>query len=164
MEKNKSLYNINEDQLMLIAEIEAMEGEITPEMEEKLAITEGQLKQKSIAYLEVIAVKDAFNSKIDEEIKRLQALKKRNNNTVTRLKDTLLVAVKTFGDFEIGTQKFGTRKSSSVNIIDAEKVPAKFKTITTTTSISKADVKKAINNGEEVPGAEVVENKNLKIN
>ena len=160
------MYNITEEQVALISEIEMMEGEITPEIEEKLAITEGQLKQKSIAYLEVISTKDAMNNVIDQEIKRLQALKKRNSNIINRLKDNLLVAVKTFGAFEVGTQKFGTRKSTSV-IVDSDKVnslPKQFKTIKVTESADKTAIKKALQNGEEIDGARLVNNLNLKIN
>jgi hypothetical protein len=106
---NKSLYAINEQQMELMSAIELMDGELTPEMESQLEITKSELNHKSIAYLEVIKGKDGINAVIDIEIKRLQALKKRNNNIVGRLKDNLLNAVKTFGTYEVGLQKFTTR-------------------------------------------------------
>jgi hypothetical protein len=113
-----TLYEITIEQKNLINEIEQMEGELTPETEQRLIINESQLQQKSIAYLEVIRAKESFNYLIDGEIKRLQQLKKINNNVIERLNDNLLLAVKTFGDFTVGTQKFGTRKSSQVIVED----------------------------------------------
>lgn len=164
--ETKSLYNITQEQKMLINEIEQMEGEITPEMEEKLIITKSEIQQKTIAYLEVIQGKESFNSLIDNEVKRLQQMKKTNNNLIDRLKDNLLLAVKTFGNFSIGTQKFGTRKSSSIHV-DSDKVnalPKEYKTIKVTEAPDKNALKEALKRGEEIDEVSIVESINLKIN
>lgn len=163
--KKVSLFDINAEQKLMIAEIEAMEGEITPEMEEKLVITETQLRQKSIAYLEVIKVKEGFNSLISDEIKRLQGLKKRNDKVVNNLKDNLLTAVKTFGTYEVGTQKFGTRKSHQLIVdIDPLNLPEIYRTQKLVVTADKVALKEALKLGEEIEGVSLVENQNLKIN
>jgi hypothetical protein len=159
-----TLYEITIEQKNLINEIEQMEGELTPETEQRLIINESQLQQKSIAYLEVIRAKESFNYLIDGEIKRLQQLKKINNNVIERLNDNLLLAVKTFGDFTVGTQKFGTRKSSQVIVEDVNDLPKEYKTIKVTESADKVALKKAIQAGEEIKGVHIQENINLKIN
>jgi hypothetical protein len=159
-----TLYEITIEQKNLINEIEQMEGELTPETEQRLIINESQLQQKSIAYLEVIRAKESFNYLIDGEIKRLQQLKKINNNVVERLNDNLLLAVKTFGEFTVGTQKFGTRKSSQVIVEDVNSLPKEYKTIKVTESADKVALKKAIQAGEEIKGVHIQENLNLKIN
>jgi hypothetical protein len=159
-----TLYEITIEQKNLINEIEQMEGELTPETEQRLIINESQLQQKSIAYLEVIRAKESFNYLIDGEIKRLQQLKKINNNVIERLNDNLLLAVKTFGDFTVGTQKFGTRKSSQVIVEDVNSLPKEYKTIKVTESADKVALKKAIQAGEEIKGVHIQENINLKIN
>jgi hypothetical protein len=159
-----TLYEITIEQKNLINEIEQMEGELTPETEQRLIINESQLQQKSIAYLEVIRAKESFNYLIDGEIKRLQQLKKVNNNVIDRLNDNLLLAVKTFGDFTVGTQKFGTRKSSQVIVEDVNDLPKEYKTIKVTESADKVALKKAIQAGEEIKGVHIQENINLKIN
>jgi len=162
----KSLYEITIDQKRLINEIEQMEGEITPEMEARLVITKSEIQHKTIAYLEVIQSKESFNSLIDNEVKRLQQMKKTNNNVVERLKDNLLIAVKTFGNFSVGTQKFGTLKSSSIHV-DSDKVnglPKEYKTIKVTEAPDKKALKEAINRGKEIDGVYLVEYLNLKIN
>lgn len=160
----QSLYGIIEEQRYTLAEIEEMQGELTPELEQQLEITALQLESKSIAYLEVIKTKDAFNLQITEEIKRLEAMKKVNDNLVTRLKDNLLIAVKTFGDFEVGLNKFGTRKSTTVEIEDVNQLPKEFKSIKVSEAADKKAIKEALQRGTEIDGCSIKEHQNLKIN
>ena len=160
----QSLYNIIEEQKYTLQEIELMEGELTPELEEQLIINAHQLESKSIAYLEVIKTKDAYNVMLKEEIKRLQAMVKRNDNLTTRLKDNLLIAVKTFGDFESGFTKFSTRKSSTVEVEDVNQLPTEYKTIKVTESANKSFIKEALKTGAEIKGCSIVDHQNLKIN
>jgi hypothetical protein len=160
----QSLYNIIEEQKYTLQEIELMEGELTPELEEQLIINAHQLESKSIAYLEVIKTKEAYNVMLKEEIKRLQEMVKRNDNLTDRLKDNLLIAVKTFGDFEVGFNKFGTRKSETVEVEDVNQLPKEYKTIKVTEAADKIAIKKALKSGLEIEGCYIQENQNLKIN
>jgi len=164
MGENKSLYGIIEEQRYTESEIEEMGGELTPELEERLEITALQLQSKSIAYLEVIKTKEGFNGLIDAEIKRLQAMKKTNVNLVNRLKDNLLTAVKTFGAFEVGLTKFGTRASQTIEVEDVNALPKEFKVVKVVESADKAELKRALKRGEEVDGVTLVNHLNLKIN
>ncbi len=160
-----TLFTISTDYLQLMEQIEILEGEITPELDEQLKINETQLQSKSIAYLEVLKTKEARNLQIDSEIKRLQAMKKSNDRITTNLKSRLLEAVKMFGSFEVGLQKFGTRKSVQVILdIETNKLDKEFKTITVKESPNKKAIKDAIKRGESIKGAELIEVLNLKIN
>ena len=114
VKKKQSLYNISNNYNQLMYDIEENEGEVTDEQSELLKINEAELQQKSIAYLEVIKTKEALNKVIDDEIKRLGAMKKVNTNIISRLKENLLTAVKIFGQFEVRLNKFGIRKSQSI--------------------------------------------------
>ena len=160
----KTLFNISINYNELMQEIEAAEGILTEEQIEALEITEKDLQSKSIAYLEVIKGKESFITQIDEEIKRLTQLKKVNNNITTRLKDNLLMAVKTFGAFEVGLTKFGTRRSQSISVEDVNKLPSEFKVVKITESADKKALKEAIKSGEMIYGVELVNNLSLKIN
>lgn len=160
----KSLYIIKEEYLDLISQIEQAEGELTPELENALTINKSELEVKSIAYVEVIKQRESFNARIDEEIKRLQAIKKANDNLVLRLKNNLLNAVNMFGNFEAGFLKLSTRKSKSVEVnIDTNDLPKEFKSIKVTEAPDKTAIKKAIESGQEVEGCRIVENINLSI-
>jgi hypothetical protein len=160
----KSLYQINSEYLDLISQIEQAEGELTPELESALTINKSELEVKSIAYVEVIKQRESFNARVDEEVKRLQAIKKANDNLVLRLKNNLLNAVNMFGNFEAGFLKLSTRKSKSVEVnIDTNDLPKEFKSIKVTEAPDKTAIKKAIESGQEVEGCRIVENINLAI-
>tara|TARA_R110002072_G_scaffold138083_1_gene281048 strand:- start:327 stop:815 length:489 start_codon:yes stop_codon:yes gene_type:complete len=159
-----TLYDIKNEYLELINQVEEMEGEITPEIEQQLVINQNELHTKAVAYHSVVLSKDAFNMQIDSEIKRLQALKKRNNNLIDNLKNRLTGAIETFGEFTVGVNKFGLRKSERVEVNDVNLLPKEYKTIKVTEQANKADIKKALKNGEKIKGAFIVENFNLKIN
>ena len=161
----QSLYNIVEEQRYTLSEIEEMGGELTPELEEKLIINANQLESKSIAYLEVIKDREAYINNAKEEIKRLQQIVKVNENLVSRLKENILTAVKTFGSFEFGFVKFGTRKSTSVYVLDdmVNQLPKEYKTIKVTEAPNKTAIKKALQDSIEIDGCRLIENENLTI-
>ena len=64
-------------------------------------------------------------------------------------------------DTNLGSIKF--TKSTSTEIYDESLIDKKFIETVTTEKISKEKIKKALKSGEEVQGARLVENKNLKI-
>ena len=160
----KSLYNINNEYLELISQVEQAEGVLTPELEQALTINKSELEVKSIAYVEVIKQRESLNERIDVEIKRLQALKKQNDTLISRLKNNLLNAVNLFGNFEAGFLKFSTRKSKSVIVdYDVNDLPKQYKVVKVTETPDKTAIKKAIESGNVVYGCRLVENINLQI-
>ncbi|WBC28430.1 Gam-like end protection [Rhodobacteraceae phage LS06-2018-MD05] len=161
----KPIYEISKNYLDLIDQIEENNGEITPEIETSLAINEGEIKQKSVAYVAVMKSLESEVDFIDNEIKRLQALKKSRANIVQNLKDSLEYALNTFGIDEIKTEliKINFRKSKSVIIDKPELVPDHYNTITVTRTPNKKAIKEAIESGKKVKGAYISENRNLQI-
>jgi hypothetical protein len=162
--KTETLYNITENYNELLKKIELAEGEISEEINQELEINEKQLQSKSIAYLSVIKNKESLTMQIDEEIKRLQALKKHHTSISNNLKNRLLNAVNLFGAFEVGFTKFSTRKSKAVIVEDVNSLPKDFKVIKVTEQADKKAIKQALENGEIIEGCTIQENKNLKIN
>lgn len=59
--------------------------------------------------------------------------------------------------------KISLRKSKSVDVYDAVKLPNECLSVTHTYKPDKAKIKELINSGEEVPGARIVEKKNIQI-
>ena len=161
----KNLFEISTDYLELFDKIEENQGEITPEIETALAINEGEVKQKGVAYCAVIKTIDGEVAMIDNEIKRLQALKKARVNIVLNLKDRLKNALILFGIDEIKTEliKINFRKSKSIVVTDVDELPVSCKTTTVTTVADKKAIKELIENGFDVKGATQVENKNIQI-
>ena len=110
----KSLYNIEQEYLEIVNQLE--DGELSPELETALAINERELQGKAIAYAYVIKDSEDTISVIDAEIKRLQGLKKTEQNKVTRLKETISNAMELYGITEIKTEtlKLNFRRSEGV--------------------------------------------------
>jgi hypothetical protein len=110
----KSLYNIEKEYLEIANQLE--DGELSPELETALAINERELQGKAIAYAYVIKDSEDTVSVIDAEIKRLQGLKKTEQNKVTRLKETISNAMEFYGITEIKTEtlKLNFRRSEGV--------------------------------------------------
>jgi hypothetical protein len=159
----KSLYSIEEEYQILMQNIEEAEGEITEEQAEQLVINEGERDAKSLAYICLIKSKEGYIDMLDKEIARLTALKKAEKNTIQRLKDNLLVAVKLFGEYGAGMFKVSTRKSTSLLIDEDVELPGKYIVTKVTESPDKKAIKEAIKNGEEIQGASLSTNLNLAI-
>lgn len=92
-----NIFNISRELEDIFYQIEENGGEITPELEEKLAISEENLRDKLDGYRRVHSklISDAKTCK--EEETRIAKLRKTKENQAERLKDTMLTAVQQFG-------------------------------------------------------------------
>ena len=160
-----NIFQINQEYLTLSNQIIEQGGEVTPEQDQALAITEAQLEGKAVAYGYVVKKLEYECDTIDAEIKRLQGLKKSRKTTIERMKSTVANAMQTFGITEVKseTMKLNFRKSDTCEIEDEKLIPAKYKQEVVTVKIDKMAIKKAIKAGEDVQGARLQENKNLQI-
>lgn len=162
--ENKSLYAITNEYRMLMQEIEECEGILTPELEEGLKINKQDLLIKSENYVHVIKSQEVYIDAIDQEVKRLQALKKQKEKAVDTLKSYLLEAVENFGTFTSGFFTFSTRKSSSVEVVcDVNDLPKEYKSVKVTEVADKTAIKKALQSGEVITGCVLLEKNNLAI-
>lgn len=159
----KTLYNIGQEQLAIIAEIETNEGEITNEIQERIDLLAENFEEKAIAYGFVIKQVEAEETIIDAEIKRLQELKKKSAKLSDYLKERISAAMIEFGfeKIESPTLKLSFRKSESVEVFDETLLAPLYFNYKPT--IDKTAIKTAIKAGEEVSGARIVTNKNLQI-
>jgi len=152
-----SLYEINEQLLALtdqetgeVIDVEKFDS-LQIERNEKLeniALWYKNLNSEAAAYK---AEKDAFAEK-----------QKRAENKANSLKKYL--------DSALHGSKFSTvkvdiswRKSTSVNVLDVEKLPDEYKKTETTVSADKTELAKALKSGVEIEGATLVENQNIQI-
>ena len=148
--------------------INAETGEMT-EDKNQLAIWNQELtqdlKNKSANIIAVVRNQELTIEALDTEIERLKTLKKSKENQLNRfkeyLKNVMLVNQIEKIDTVLGTIKF--TKSTSTEIYDESLIDIKFIEIITTEKISKEKIKSALKAGEEVQGARLVVNKNLKV-
>jgi hypothetical protein len=159
-----NIYQIQQDYLSITNELIENGGELSTEIETALAINKSELQQKAVAYIYVTKSLEADVSTIDDEIKRLQALKASRVKTIDKLKETVKQAMELYEIEEIktATLKINFRKSESVevdeNIISDDY--CKFKTVRTP---DKAMIKDAIKSGAEIYGASLKINRNIQI-
>jgi hypothetical protein len=162
---NQSIYKIQNEFQLIIAEVINNEGEITPELETALTINKEQLQSKAVDYCYVIKQLDYDCEQIDNEIARLNKLKKVRANLVDRLKNTVSSAMQLFEVEKIETPliKLSFRNSESVEITNESQLDACFIVTKTVTTPDKKAIKDAIKNGVLVCGATISYNKNLQI-
>lgn len=164
---NKNLFEIEKEYRELAQQVIDAEGELSPELEEQLAINQQQLETKGRAYGYVIKERQYDNDIVDAEIARLTAIKKRNDRTITKLKETLRNSMEVFGVEEIKspTLKICFLKSKAVVFTDTNEIPAIYKStkVVETESIDKKAIKESIERGELVSGAELEIRKNVQV-
>lgn len=131
---NKNLLNITSEILEILEEVSELEGELTPELEFKLAINEAQLETKTNQYNWVINNLEGNNTAIDKEIARLKSLKDKNTKVADILKNKLLDTVLLLGvdrkgvkEIKLPTITLKTRKSNSIEITGV--IDDKFKKV-----------------------------------
>lgn len=162
---SKSIFNIQQEYIDLLNQLEESDGELTPELEQALVINQQELEVKSVGYAHVIRKIEGDVDLIAAEIKRLQALKKAKETTVDRLKTSIESAMDLYGirKVETPTMVLSLRPSESVTVEDEIVLPKEYVVAKTTYSPDKVAIKKAIKAGEKISGATITVNQNLQI-
>lgn len=126
----KSIYEIQTDYLNLFEKVEESlsNPELTSEelqkLESELELNRENFKDKATNYVKFIQSLDNDNLVIDNEIKRLTTMKKKNemlkNNLFNRLQQAFNILG--FDKFDLGLFKLSFRKSTAVNTKEFEDV------------------------------------------
>lgn len=159
-----SLYNLTNDYLALQEMAQNTEtAEDMQALEDTISSIADAIEVKGENYAKLIKCLDADNEGIKKEISRLQKAKKANENLVNRLKANMDESLKAVGSDKLkcGTFTFSYRKTKSVEILDLNALPSDYKAIEY--KPDKNAIKKAINDGEAVAGAALVEKNTLQL-
>lgn len=163
-----TLYEINQEIAAIIDDLEYIDEE-TGEVyisEEALARLQ-QLNIDRDVKLENIGAfiknLDAEVKAMKDEIKNLRERIGRKERKAEQLAQMVNVDLQAHGETkkEFPKVAYSFRKSTAVEITDEEKLPKEYMKVTY--EPSKTEIKKAIQKGLEVPGAELVEKQNLQI-
>lgn len=157
-----TLYQISEDQRRLNAMLELTGGELTPELEEALAITEQNFVTKAENYGKAILHYKQMVAAAKAETDRIKDIQKTCENAIARMEERLRDAMILFDKpkVEMATLKLSLRKSERVVIDDENNLPADC--IVVKTEVSKTEVKRHLKAGETI-GAHLEENQSLQI-
>lgn len=159
-----NIYQIEQEFLSISNELIENGGELSPDLEIALAINKEQLQNKGINYGYVIKSLESDINTIDEEIKRLNALKSSRSKASELLKNTIKEAMQLYGIEELKTPtlKINFRKSESVEV-DSDMVLDMYCNFKTVRTPDKAKIKEIIKSGDAVFGACLNINWNLQI-
>ena len=160
-----TLYGITAELNAILAQLEELGGEITPELEQALAINEEQFVAKAEDYGHAILNLKGMAAAAKAEKERLAGLQKFYENTQKRLTDALSNAMQVFGHDKVenATMRLSLRHTTATEVDDLDQLPAEYKTTKVEVVADKTAIKKAIQDGIEVPGAHLVENVSLQI-
>lgn len=162
--KSVSIYNLEAEYINLAQQLIENGGETTPELDQALAINKDALEVKAVKYGYVS--KDIQNdiAAIDEEIKRLNALKASRVKAVAKIEETVSTAMKLYGikDIKLQNLKIWFKPSTAVNIEDESLIPNKYKVKKVEVSISKKLIKADLDAGKKVKGASLDKRDNIQ--
>lgn len=160
-----TLYSISLDLGAILGQLEDNGGEITPELEQALTITQEQFTDKAVDYGKAILNFEGMAAAAKAEKERIAGLQKFYENTAKRLKKSITDAMTAFDmpKVETPTLRLSLRKSTATEIDDLNAVPDRFKQTKVEVVAKKDEIKKAIQAGEAVEGAHLVENTSLQI-
>jgi hypothetical protein len=160
----KSMYEISKNAQEIIWALEENEGELNPAIESALRINQNELQEKAINYAYAIKTISNDVDAISEEIKRLQALKKAKENSIQRLKDTVVNAMSIYGIEKLSspTLNLSIRRSEAVEVEDGFASDI-YMVKKVTYTPDKTRLKDAIKRGESIQGVTLKENYNLQI-
>ena len=163
MGTNLSLYELTAEHRLIMEALEENGGEITPEIEEALALNADNFVTKADGYCEIIAKYQGMAQLAGERIRQLQTYKKVAENAEKRLKERLQMAMAQYGlaKIEIGLHKLSLRNSQAVEVIDEAKIPNEY--IKVKTEVDKSALRQALLNGAIIEGAELKQNQSLII-
>lgn len=121
-------------------------------------------EEKIEGYCQVIKELQGDFEKFKAESDRLTARMKTTKNSIDRMKDSLLAFLQASGQDKVkaGTFAVSIGQSKATNIVDESLIPAEFKT-PQPDKIDKTAIKKAIESGVAVSGAEIIINESVRI-
>lgn len=154
-----SLYQLNNAYAQLQQMIEdGQEG-----LEDTLDSITDAVEEKLEAYAMVIKNIESDVEGIKSEEKRLAERRKTMENGVTRMKQAIAETLQGSGQDKVKTEKFtfSWRKSSKVEVSNIDSLPQQYVKVERT--ISRVELAKALKAGEQIEGAQLIENQSLSI-
>lgn len=165
-----NIFQISQEGMELAHLIEELEGELTPEIEERLLINKTQLDEKVVMCSRMVRKWDYEMGVIKAEQDRLKDIEKKLAKRVQEMKDRVATALDIYGvkSVEIPGMKIYNKVTEALDVFDEASVPKEY--IRTrvipeeiVTSVDKNAAKEAIKAGEEVEGCRIKRNLNLQI-
>lgn len=164
---NISLYELTQDYRQALDELTDPENDLPAEViADTLEGLQGTLEDKAIAVAQFFKNLEATAVAIRDAEQRMNQRRKAIENRVASLKTYLKESMESCGITIIESPWFTlsiAKNPAAVDILDENSLPDEFVEIVTTRKIDKTSIKKAIESGEEVPGAVLTRGTRLAI-
>lgn len=118
----QNLFNVTKDLLEIEEALEESGGELTPELEEKMAISEENSKETIENYCNIIKYLNSDIDLIKSENKRLKELADRKLKTIESIKKSIVDFIDKFGDTKKSGAKYFSYNTGEVSIRRSESV------------------------------------------
>jgi hypothetical protein len=160
----KSLYDITAELEWMIQEaVDQETGEVNPELVQRLDALSLAFEEKALSVAAYVLSLDAYANGIGTEIKRLKRKKEMVENLSKRLREYVARCVPMGQKLEDHRVTIGWRRSKFVDVFDPDGLPKSYLREKISIEPDKTLIKKAIESGEDVPGATLVEKQNLQL-
>jgi molecular chaperone GrpE (heat shock protein) len=162
--RNNKLFNIQRQYQQILECIEASDGEITQEIDAALQLSQQQMQEAGVNFGLCFKSLEYSEDILTQEIERLTSYREKVRKGKELLKNRLSQAMQQFGIERISspTVNLSFRKSEAIEITEESAVPAAYLD-QPPPKVSKTRIKEAIQQGIDVPGAELVKRQNLII-
>ena len=132
---------------------------------ETMEFLKEELLHKSSNIIKYIANLDAEAQGMKQEIERLTKAKKSRECKLNSLKNYLVSTMQHLEKTKIETDlgSYGLRKSTSLKVLDMDKIPEEYLRVKQEVSVDKRELKNYIKAGKEIEGVALVENYSLQI-
>ncbi len=160
-----NLYQIDEQYLHILQELEASEGDLSPALEESLKINEEDFQNKVANYRAMIMKWEDDIEAANRETARVKVFKTNRENAIERLSTTLdqTMKLRNLDKLDMGLRgKISYRKSVAVIVMESL-LPKKWFNRKVTETPDKLRIKAALDEGKVIKGAGLETRYNIQI-
>lgn len=165
----KNIYQIDSQiyDLLTLPESEIVDedGVVTRDVWKELEELQGERTDKLINSMRIAQEMDETAKALDEEIARLTVRQKYFEARAKKIREHVAISMSNANEkrVENSTARITLTRSKEVKIIDETELPLQFLRTKTTVKADKKAIGEKLKAGEEVPGARLVENLNVRL-
>ena len=165
----KNIYQIDSQiyDLLTLPESEIVDedGVVIRDVWSELEALQGERTDKLINSMRVAQEMDETAKALDEEIARLTVRQKYFEARAKKIREHVAISMNNANEkrVENSTARITLTRSKEVKIIDETELPLQFLRTKTTVKADKKAIGEKLKAGEEVPGARLVENLNVRL-
>ena len=162
-----NLYTPTRQRLALLDEINDAEGILTPDLEERLRVSDERISEGVAALLALRETAEGQLTGAAATIAQAQAFRAGTQRALDAVNAQLLDAARRFGTLSVGTFRVSILPSKAVVVDDEAAVPRQFQRYVAPVEEQwlpdKTAIGKALKAGEAVPGASLETRENLQV-